>query len=350
MLTLLFALLTCLAVERAAGAGSVPLIKICEFDDCPVVSRVGMGALHLGDRISGLSDAAQVNAWINDAYAKGITLFDLADVYPVKGGDAGDSAVLFGQALALSPGLREKLTLVAKMGIIFPNAIDTTSQHLTSTLNWYLDVLNTTYVDILVIHYSAANMDAQAVASAFVDLKAAGKVKHFAVSNHYPSKFDLLQAKLDQISAGSIRLVTHELEVSVWNPSYLNYNSPLVDHAYQHGLHPLAWSALGGDPTGGLNRLFVQKGDRQTRILHALNSVGRDLSIRDSTTVALLWLLSHPSGIIPLLGTTNPKHLDAQLEAFEHLGKMTNDQWWTIASAGGVCPLGDSQCNYELYK
>ena len=63
------------------------------------------------------------------------------DVYPVKGGDEGSSARLFGEALALTPGLREQLTLVAKMDIIFPTAIDTSREHLLEGVNFFLQSL-----------------------------------------------------------------------------------------------------------------------------------------------------------------------------------------------------------------
>jgi len=308
-----------------------------------------MGTLHLGDSISGISDAKTINSWIQKAVSLGITMFDMSDVYPVKGGDAGDSATLFGEALALTPGLREQLTLVTKMDIIFPDAIDTTTDHLNSVLSWFLDVLGTTYVDILLLHYSNSYMNAEEVAQLFVDFKAAGKVKYFGVSNHYPSKFDLLQTKLDAISGGDIKLVTSEFELSVWNPSYMNYNNNLLDHAYMHGLHVLAWCPLGGDPLGGLNRLFIRKGTRQTKILRALEDVGDAMGISDQSIVALTWLLSHPAQVIPLLGTTNFTRMEEQVTALNYLGQMTNQQWWDIASAGGVCALGDSQCNYSEY-
>ena len=65
--------------------------------------------------------------------------------------------------------------------------------------------------------------------------------------------------------------------------------------------------------------------------------------------VALLWLLSHPAGFIPLLGTTNNGHMSDQVTALSYIGQMTNDQWWSIAAAGGLCGLGDTQCNYDEY-
>lgn len=299
--------------------------------------------------ISGLTNATKINAWIQAAVAQGITLFDLADVYPVKGGDSGTSAELFGQALAMTPGLRDQITIVAKMDIIFPKTIDTSRTHLVNTLNWFLTSLGTDHVDILLLHYPDSFMNATEVAELFVEFKAQGKVRHFGVSNHYPSHFELLQTKLDEVAHGDIKLVTNEIEISVWNPSYLNYNSGLVDHAYQHGYHNLAWSSLGGDPVGGLNRLFVRKGKRQERILHALRDVGRQLKINDPAVVALLWVLSHPSGIIPLIGTTRVDRIATYAGAFQHLGRMSVEQWWAIGGAGGLCALADSQCNYSEY-
>jgi predicted oxidoreductase len=343
---LLLVLLSCALSLQAAP---VPSMKICDFDGCPTVSRMGMGTLHLGDKISGISDPQEINAWIQEAVSLGITLFDMADVYPVKGGEEGSSAKLFGEALALTPGLREQLTLVAKMDIIFPTAIDTTREHLLEQVSFFLDSVGTTYLDILLLHYSNSLMDANMVASLFVDLHADGIVHHFGVSNHYPSKFDLLQSKLDKVSNNEIKLITHEFEASVWNPSYMNYNNAVVDHAYEREIHPLAWCPLGGDPVGGLNRLFKREGTRQLKIMNALKGVGKEMGIHDETVVALTWLLSHPVKFIPLLGTTNLEHLRAQVTAFQHEGQMTNDQWWSIAGKGGLCALGDSQCNYSEY-
>mmetsp|Transcript_126040 Transcript_126040/g.247090 ORF Transcript_126040/g.247090 Transcript_126040/m.247090 type:complete len:351 (+) Transcript_126040:52-1104(+) len=329
--------------------GLIPTIKLCSHESCPEVSRMGLGGLHLGDSISGLTNATQINAWIQAGVAQGITLFDLADVYPVKGGDSGTSAELFGQALALTPGLRDQITIVAKMDIIFPTTIDTSREHLVSTLDWFLSSLGTDHVDILLLHYPDSFMNATAVAELFVEFKSQGKVINFGVSNHYVSHFELLQTKLDEVSGNSIKLVTNEIEISVWNPSYMNYNSGLVDHAYKNGYHNLGWSSLGGDPVGGLNRLFVRKGKRQERILHALRDVGRAMGIQDPAVTALVWVLSHPSGVIPLIGTTNTDRVAEYAAAFQYVGSMTVEQWWSIGGAGGLCPLADSQCNYSEY-
>jgi len=43
-----------------------------------MVSRVGLGTLHLGDDISGISDPVEINRWILNGLNLGINLFDLA--------------------------------------------------------------------------------------------------------------------------------------------------------------------------------------------------------------------------------------------------------------------------------
>lgn len=55
----------------------------------------------------------------------------------------------------------------------------------------------------------------------------------------------------------------------MWNPSYFNYNTNLVDDAMISGYRNLAWSPLGGNPVGGLNRLFTRKGMLSTSTQYA---------------------------------------------------------------------------------
>lgn len=46
-------------------------------------------------------------------------------------------------------------------------------------------------------------------------LHAAGKVRHFGVSNYTPSQFDMLQTRLHQLTNGKLSLVTNQVEASV---------------------------------------------------------------------------------------------------------------------------------------
>ena len=60
--------------------------------------------------------------------------------------------------------------------------------------------------------------------------------------------------------------------------------------------------SLGGDPVGGLNRLFVRKGTRQDKILKALSDVGEQFGtnqtdVRTITVHILLFFFSNEDNI-----------------------------------------------------
>jgi predicted oxidoreductase len=253
----------------------------------------------------------------------------------------------------MTPGLREKITIVAKMGILFPSAdqsfaaIDTTTDHINERVDWFLESLQTSYLDVILVHYPNAFMNAKELAATFNALKASGKVKHFGVSNHYPSHMDVLQAALDQYN---IKLVTNEVEISVWNPRYLNYNSNTVDHAQIKGYRNIAWGGLAGDSTGGLNRLFQRNGTRQTKILNVLGEVGQAMGVNDTAVTALAWTLAHPAGIIPLIGTTQISRVQSLVQAINVAPKFTTQLWWQVGGKNGLCALADDQCDYDEYK
>jgi predicted oxidoreductase len=210
---------------------------------------------------------------------------------------------------------------------------------------------------------------------------AAVKVLYFGVSNHYPSQMRLLQSRLDVYD---MKLVTNEVEISVWNPSHLAYNDGTVDFLYRNKVRPskvsdkpclssflymqvrpVAWSALAGDPQGGLNRLFQRHGTRQFKIRKALRDVGSgtltincitcsqvgdQLGGYEEDVVALAWLLRHPSGMIPLIGTTDLQRIQSQAQAVDLYEQISESQWWQIGKEGGLCAFAEDQCDYDEYK
>ena len=62
---------------------------------------------------------------------------------------------MVGKAFQLEPGLREKFEIVYKTGIVFPGDvqyIDTSEAYLERSLGIALQQLNTTYIDLFMIH------------------------------------------------------------------------------------------------------------------------------------------------------------------------------------------------------
>ena len=80
-----------------------------------------------------------------------------------------------------------------------------------------------------------------------------------------------------------------------------------LDQCMALGMTPLAWSPLGAGALGGRLRPGMDA-ERAQRVRAELERLAAS---RDATPVqvALAWLLAHPAGIIPLVGSTDPAHI-----------------------------------------
>lgn len=117
-----------------------------------------------------------------------------------------------------------------------------------------LKALQTDYIDVLLIHRPDPLTRSATVARAFASLKAAGKVKHFGVSNYSTLQVSSLQRELKQYS---IELYTNQIQLSPFHP-YPLFDGTL-DQLVFHDLFenadsiksetsiiPQIWSPLGG--------------------------------------------------------------------------------------------------------
>lgn len=266
-------------------------------------------------------DVAARQRWIEECLALGVTSFDHADIY-------GEYTVetLFGEALAATPGLRDRMQLVTKCGIklVSPRrpaharkAYDTSPAHVVASVEHSLRALHTDRVDLLLIHRPDALMDPDALAATFETLRASGKVLHFGVSNHTPSQLALL--------AHRVPVATNQIEFS---PLHLEpLTDGTLDQCLDGGLHPMAWSPLGG------GALFTGNDTRVVRVRAALEALGQAHGV-SAATVAYAWILRHPSRPVPITGS---RRLPAIAEAVAALGlDLSSDEWYGVweASAG----------------
>jgi predicted oxidoreductase len=292
--------------------------RISIAKDGPLFSRLALGLWRLAGW--GLSDA-QLLDLIHACLDMGITTFDHADIY-------GDYACegLFGRALALEPALRNKMQLVTKCGIKLVSAnhpahtikhYDTSRDHIVASVETSLRMLRTDHLDLLLIHRPDPLLDPDEVAEAFAELRRAGKVLHFGVSNFAPSQFEVLASRLD------FPLVTNQVEISVLHMAALHDGT--LDQCQRLGIAPMAWSPLGG------GRLFHGRDAQADRLRRALSAVGEALGGASPDQVALAWLLRHPARIIPVLGTGKVERIRQAVQA-ENL-QLTRQQWFAIWSA-----------------
>ena len=264
--------------------------------------------------------------WIEQAVELGITSFDHADIY----GDYGVEA-LFGEALALRPALRDTLQLVDKCGIKLVSSrrpthriksYDTSRAHIVASVEASLRALHTDRLDLLLIHRPDAIMDAAEVAETFATLRGQGKVLQFGVSNFLPWQFELLDAAL---SAHGARLVTNQIELHPLRLEPLHDGT--LDQAQRLARRPTIWSPL----AGGQLMASTPANDAVRRVQEVLRRLAEAHGVAP-TTIALAWLLRHPSRPIPVMGSRRVEALREALAALEL--SLDRESWYALWQAG----------------
>lgn len=290
----------------------------------PECSRLawGLGSLPMS------YTSEQVLEMLDVCLEVGITTLDNAENY---GGFTREE--LLGQALAHRSTLRDRFELVTKCGCVgitsrYPDyhmyQYDTSREHIIAAAEASLRNLGTDRLDALLLHRPDPLMDADEVAEAFTQLRSAGKVLHFGVSNHTPSQFELLASRLD------FPLVTNEVQFSV---VYLDtWDDGTLDLCQKRSISPMAWGPL------GRGALFQGSSERIQRVREALALVGQQAGGAAIDQVALAWVLKHPARIIPILGTGVPAEMRSSAQA-ETL-TLSREQWYVIwqASTGEKLP------------
>lgn len=296
----------------------MPVSQIKLTGNGPSFSRITQGMWRLKEWNY---SADELLSFINSCIELGITTFDNADIY----GDYTCEA-LFGNALKLDSRIRDKIQIVTKCGIKLRSqnrqehkikSYDTSRSHIIKSVDNSLKMMNTDYIDLLLIHRPDFFMNADETAGAFSQLKNEGKVLHFGVSNFLPHQFDLLSSRLD------FQLVTNQIEASVINLEM--FENGTVDHMQKLRVPPMAWSPFGG------GRLFSEDTGQMKRLNNTLQNIAGEFDNASADAIALAWLLNHPVNFIPILGTGKIDRIKNAVSA-EKI-KLTAEQWYMIWSA-----------------
>lgn len=305
------------------------------------VSRIAYGCMHLSrawnDEDITTTEISAATAAINTAVELGITLFDHADIYA-----RGKSERLFGEVLQRTPGLRDRIVLQSKCGIRFAGAPDANSpgrydfsrDHLLRSVEGSLRRLGTGHLDLLLLHRPDPLAEPEEVASAFDELQRSGKVLHFGISNHNASQISLLRKYVDQpLVANQIELsLLHHYPVSegiLFNRSDSVYADAAgtLDYCREHGILVQAWAPLASGkfsaPLAGMDEPMRSAAD-------LVQKMAREKNV-SAEAILTAWLLRHPAGIQPIVGTTDPARLTAVCAANElHL---TREEWYALLAA-----------------
>jgi predicted oxidoreductase len=290
----------------------------------PAFSAMVYGTWRMLDDGSSLQD---INRRLHRCVELGITTIDTAEIYGLY---AVEEAL--GQALALSPGLRDQLQIVTKAGIYVPcdaapdrkvAFYDTTRAQLIRSLDRSLELIGTDQIDLFLVHRPDWLTSVDDTAAGLNSLLDAGKIRSAGVSNYSPSQFDALGAHLTQ------PLVTNQVEF------HLLHMDPIFDGTFdqcqQQQFQPMAWSPLAG------GRIFDQSNDAAVRLVAAATTMSAQYDGATLEQLAYAWIMAHPSRPLPVIGTNKIERIESAAAAANI--KLSREDWyalWIAAKGHGI--------------
>jgi aryl-alcohol dehydrogenase-like predicted oxidoreductase len=303
--------------------------------DLPV-SAIGLGCMSMTGGYSGHPDHTQMINLIHTAVDRGVTFFDTAEIY---GPHANEELV--GEALA---PYRDQVVIATKFAQdIDPDTRTPRGQMLTpdqlpDTVDGSLRRLGIDTIDLYYQHRINPDIAIEEYAGAVGELIAAGKVRHYGLS---------------EAAAGTIRrahavqpVTAIQSEYSLW---WRRPEEDVLTVCAELGIGFVPFSPLGkGFLTGTIDTstTFEEGNDLRASIPRfsaearqhnqAMVDLVRDVAAQKSVTpgqVALAWLLAQQPWIVPIPGTTKPHRMEENTAAADVVLTDAELQQLTTASA-----------------
>jgi predicted oxidoreductase len=261
---------------------------------------------------------------VNAAFDAGITLFDTADIYGFvsPGVGFGDAEVLLGEVFAENPGLRQRMVLATKGGIMPPIPYDSSPAYLSAAIDASLMRLKTDHVDLWQIHRPDVLTHPQEIARMVEDAVKAGKVRSFGVSNFTQAQIATLSQFL------TVPIVSSQPELSPVRIDCVENGE--LDQAIAMDLTVLAWSPLGG------GRIADPQTEREQAVAAALSGVAAAHGV-SRTAAAYSWIMAHPARPIPIVGSQNPARITEAADAYKI--QWARADWYAVLVAARGVPL-----------
>lgn len=279
------------------------------------VSAVGLGCMGMSQSYGVIPDKADMIPVLRAAVDRGVTFFDTAQIY---GPFVNEELV--GEALA---AVRDQVVIATKFGL----RIDADGQQVTDSrpeviresVEGSLRRLRTDRIDLFYQHRVDPNVPIEDVAGTVKDLIAAGKVRHFGLS----------EAGVATVRrAHAVQPVTAvQSEYSLW---WRRPEEALLPTLEELGIGLVPFSPLGkGFLTGALDekttftpndfRNIVPRFSAEARKANqGIVDLLRAIAERKAATpaqIALAWLLAQKPWIVPIPGTTKLARIEENVGA-----------------------------------
>jgi predicted oxidoreductase len=278
------------------------------------VSPIAWGMWRLAEDGRTVAEAAKL---VHAALDAGINFLDTADIYGFNGsGGFGDAEALLGDVLIAEPALRDRMVVATKGGILPPLPYDQSADYLRKAIEDSLRRLKVDVIDLWQVHRPDILAHPHETARVLDDAVASGKVRALGVSNFTMPQLAALNHFLGE------KLVTTQPEIS---PLRIDcFENGELDQAMMLGLTPMAWSPLGG------GRLAAPESARDIAVAEALDAVAKAQGV-SRTVAAYGWLMAHPAGVIPIIGSQKAERIAEGAQALKV--QWTRQDWYAVLVA-----------------
>jgi aryl-alcohol dehydrogenase-like predicted oxidoreductase len=278
-------------------------------------SALGFGTWEMSTTQYGAIDVEQVSRAVGLAIDSGITLFDTAEVY----GPYHSEEIL---AKALG-SRRQEIVLVSKVGYDIDEAGNNRGRSsdpalLIAHAEGCLRRLNTDWLDLLLIHWPDATVPYEDSIAALEQLKAAGKIRHYGVSNYNVEMMSRCEAR-GHLAANQV----------CYNMFDRRMEKEVFGYLQTHGIGFMAYGSLGFGLLGAKftpETTFAANDWRSRGTYFALPWFERDVFLHELRVVERLkglaadygktlaqlgiaWVLSNPAVTVGLVGMRTPEEL-----------------------------------------
>jgi aryl-alcohol dehydrogenase-like predicted oxidoreductase len=282
------------------------------------VSALGLGCMGMSYGYGPPKNELEMINLIHHAVELGVTFFDTAEVY-----GPFTNEELVGKALA---PVRDKVVIATKFGFNIDAqgkqaGLDSRPEHIRQVTEASLKRLRTDRIDLLYQHRVDKSVPIEDVAGTVKELIAAGKVKHFGLS----------EAGVENIRrAHAIQPVTAlQSEYSLF---WREPEAQILPVLEELGIGFVPFSPLGkGFLTGKIDasttfsandfrntvpRFAAENRDTNLELVNLLTGIAARRSVTPAQ-VALAWLLARKPWIVPIPGTTKVERLKENLGAMD---------------------------------
>jgi len=283
----------------------------------PQVSAIGFGCMGISFGYASKLSKDDGVKLIRDAFERGITFFDTAEVY-----GPFENEEVVGEALR---PFREKVLIATKFGFDIDPAtgenrggMNSRPEHVRRAVEGSLKRLGVESIDLLYQHRVDPNVPIEDVAGAVRDLISEGKVKHFGLSE--PGVRTLRRAHAVQ------PVTAVQNEYSLWWRAV--ETNGILDACDELGIGFVPYSPLGkgfltgamskdvpaGDFRASIPRFQPEAMEKNQAFVGLLKRVAAEKGATPAQ-VALAWLLAQRPYIVPIPGTTKLHRLEENIGA-----------------------------------